>query len=79
MILAYEIQLVCLFRCKICGVRVFEHDIQRHLGTHGIYANGESRKYFSRGPRDTPEKPGYHHKSLYQGHSKRRTTPAPKA
>ena len=70
----YEIQLVCLYRCKSCGIRVFEEDMQGHLKHHGIYANGETRKYFARGARDTPQKPGFHHKQIYQSHGQKRKT-----
>lgn len=77
-----EIKLVCLFRCRSCGVRVFEADIQGHLERHGIYANGDSRSYFSRCRKDTPEKPGHHHQQIYQTQGRQRkqsSTPAPAA
>jgi len=64
--MAYEIRLVCLYRCKHCGTRLFDHDIKGHLERHGVYANGDSRKHFLRGRRDTPEKPGYYHTQIYQ-------------
>lgn len=72
--MAFEISLVCLFRCRICGTRVFEKDMHGHLERHGIYANGDTKKYFVRGRRDTPAKPGYHHKHLFQVHGPKRAT-----
>ena len=70
--MSYEIQLVCLYRCRICGVKIFEADVKGHLERHGIHANGESRTYFTRCRKNTPASPGYHHQQIYQSHGQRR-------
>ena len=61
-----EIELVCLYRCKMCDSRLFERDMHGHLERHGIYANGSTRDYFVRGRRNTPGRPGGNWKPLYQ-------------
>lgn len=64
--------LVHLFRCKDCGVRVFEQDAKGHLERHGISGvNGDWRTYFVRGKRDTFKRPGDHYKPMYQRMSKK--------
>jgi len=61
------VNLVPLYRCKDCGVRLFEKDAKGHLERHGLAGvNGNWRDYFVRGKKDTPEKPGASYKPLYQ-------------
>lgn len=51
--------LVSLYRCKACGVRMFEAHIDVHLRTH--HSNLSTRQplsHFIRGPRDTHSRPG---------------------
>ena len=50
--------LVSLYRCRHCGIRMFEERASAHLKTHGIYGNGSTLSHFERGPRDTSSRPG---------------------
>lgn len=64
-------ELVCLYRCNLCNTRMFERDMHGHLERHGIYANGSTRTYFTRGRRDTPSRPGGNWRPMYQSQAMR--------
>lgn len=70
-----KVELVSLFKCRLCQARMFQRDCHGHMERHGIYVNGDWRDYFVRGKRDTPTRPGAHHKPLYH----RKTAPRPSA
>jgi len=77
---AFKNTLVALFKCKMCGARLFFRDCKGHLERHGIHANGDTRTYFVRGKRDTYEHPGGDWKSLRQVHrSGAAVNPTPQA
>ncbi|MBW2190122.1 MAG: hypothetical protein JRG93_11140 [Deltaproteobacteria bacterium] len=61
-----EIDLVCLFRCKLCDARMFERDIAGHVLRHGVPNGRGVKKLFVRGKRSTPAKPGGNWKPMYQ-------------
>jgi hypothetical protein len=50
-------ELVSLYRCKICGARMFESHTASHLSRHRT-VEGSALPYFERGPRDTHPRPG---------------------
>lgn len=58
--------MVCLFRCKECGARLFEHDAPAHAKRHGFDAD-KWRPRFVRGKRDTWARPGMNHQPLNAG------------
>lgn len=67
-----QARLVALYRCKQCGVRMFECDTRGHLERHGIESvNGNWRSFFVRGKKDTYDRPGGGYKPLYKKNSKR--------
>lgn len=51
-----EVKLVCLFKCKQCGVRMYERDTKGHLERHGI--DGDRKTYFARGKKTQHSRPG---------------------
>lgn len=54
-----DVVMVRLFKCKQCGVRMYEHDTEGHLKRHGISdANGNWKTYFTRGPKTQTGRPG---------------------
>ena len=61
-----EANLVALYRCKQCGVRLFEQDTKGHLERHGTHANGNWREFFVRGKKDTFDKPGGSYTPMYK-------------
>ena len=66
-----EATMVCLYRCRKCGVRLFEKDAPSHTERHGLDAR-KWRSFFIRGKRDTWSRPGMHHKPLNHGRTKKR-------
>ena len=56
-----EVKLVRLYKCKTCGVRMFERDTRGHLERHSLSGiNGATLSYFTRGKKaDTPSRPGH--------------------
>lgn len=62
-----EVSLVALFKCKECGVRLYEQDTKGHLERHGLEGiNGNWREYFTRGRKDQPNKPGDRYAPIYK-------------
>jgi len=62
-----EVRLVALFKCKQCGVRLYEQDAHGHLERHGLTdINGNWREYFTKGKKDTADRPGARYKPLYR-------------
>jgi hypothetical protein len=54
-------ELVSLYRCKQCGVRMFESHTRTHLRQHtdlGDVSDGYVLLHFERGPKDTSSTPG---------------------
>jgi len=59
--------MVSLFRCKQCGVRMFEQDCHGHLERHGLTGiNGNWKEYFTKGKKDTFARPGSDYTPLNQ-------------
>jgi hypothetical protein len=67
-----EANLVALYRCKQCGVRLYEKDTHGHLERHGVHANGNWREFFTRGRKDTFDKPGGSYAPMYKKSKKKR-------
>ena len=54
-----DVKLVCLFKCKQCGVRMYEQDTKGHLERHGLTGvNGNWKTYFARGKKTQHSRPG---------------------
>jgi len=53
-----NVKLVKLFRCKACGVRMFERDTLGHAKRHGIESTEDHLKQFIEGDRGIPDRPG---------------------
>lgn len=67
-----EIDKVSLYRCKHCRARMFMDDCAGHLERHEILAEPKDlRKHFVRGRKDTPCRPGDHHRPRYTPMSRR--------
>lgn len=71
------IKLVPLYRCMICKARMFQRDCIGHLERHSAFNNGDWqlvdkpwRGYFTRGRKNTPDRPGALWKPLNHGHTK---------
>lgn len=60
-------ELVSLYRCKICGARMFIERTGGHLESHGLPSDLVA-DYFESGPKDTFRRPGGNLNGL--GHSK---------
>ena len=61
------VPLVRLYRCKQCGVRLYERDAKGHLERHGVSGvNGNWREYFVRGKKDTAARPGGSWQPMYK-------------
>jgi hypothetical protein len=63
-----QVELVALFTCKKCGVRMFWQDCRGHMDRHGIATNGDLNKHFRRGLKDTPPRPGSDFRPFHAGH-----------
>jgi len=62
-----EVCLVALYRCKECGVRLYEQDTKGHLERHGHQGiNGNWREFFTRGRKDTANRPGDRYSPIYR-------------
>jgi len=72
---AQDTELVCLFRCKLCGTRMFWRDCRGHMDRHGIATNGDLRSYFTRGPKNVPARPGAHYQPINYGRTSK-TSPS---
>lgn len=70
-------ELVSLFRCIHCRVRMFEQDCAGHLQRHGwnIHAS-EVRAHFVKMAKDTFPRPGERDEGLYQVHQRRKAAKA---
>ncbi len=69
-----------MFRCKRCGVRMFERDCAGHLYRHGLQVTpGKVASHFEMGPVTARSRPGDGVKPLYYQHGKKKARPAPVA
>lgn len=73
----HELARVSLFKCKKCGTRMFLQDCRGHMDRHGIHTNGNLKKFFVEGPKDTPTRPGSDWKSI-AGPPRKPKAPNPK-
>jgi hypothetical protein len=59
-------ELVAMFQCKHCSVRMYERDRAGHLERHGMQVPAKQlATHFLEGPRDTAGRPGDNHQSTY--------------
>ena len=73
MVPAVSGDLISIFRCKHCDVRMFERDREGHLRRHGMDAiAGELAAHFVKGPPDTLPRPGARGEGIYQVHQQRK-------
>jgi hypothetical protein len=72
--------LVSMFRCKHCRVRMFEHDCHGHLRRHGLgVPSSDVLTHFVRGAKNMFPRPGARGEGLYQVHQRRKKAARPKA
>lgn len=62
-----------MFRCRHCGVRMFERDCEGHLRRHGldVLPKDVLRHHFEKGPCDQAARPGDNVKPAYAPPSRR--------
>lgn len=71
-----EPNLVSLYRCKKCGIRVFERDAIGHLRRHG-YSEENWRGRFVKGKKDTSDRPGSRYTPIHCRTKKKGVKPPP--